>query len=215
MLVEDYLDRACAPLIPSVPYARRRELRAEWRQHLSALIEAYVELGHPRRRAAEKAIRQFGDPRTVAKDWVREWSAPPPDSLLSPAKVALASYTALAGLSLAGLKGMMPGGINGGSALAIPPEVALVTILLLTPAAAGFLMGLLLRGRSVLGSFFGLALTCLLTLTISGIVSPLWDPGGLFAGFQFVLWMPIGCASAAVGQLVRRGVPRLVRRLAD
>lgn len=67
--IEDYLDRACAPLIEVLPYGARMELRQEIGQHLRALVEAYRELGDTHERAFEKAIEKFGSPEMVARQW--------------------------------------------------------------------------------------------------------------------------------------------------
>jgi hypothetical protein len=72
-LIEDYLDRACGPLLDVIPYLKRRELRREWREHLEALIEARMELGEDVQAAANAAIRQFGDPQQLGNEWIREW----------------------------------------------------------------------------------------------------------------------------------------------
>src|SRR2546427_11434751 len=65
--IEDYLDHVCAPLVGLVPYARRQELRAELRGHLEALAASYRELGSAPNLASEQALRQFGDPRELAR----------------------------------------------------------------------------------------------------------------------------------------------------
>src|SRR3989442_1490179 len=71
--IEDYLDRVCAPLVELVPYARRQELRAELRGHLEALAASYRELGSAPNLASEQALRQFGDPRELARGCADEW----------------------------------------------------------------------------------------------------------------------------------------------
>src|SRR5689334_3911975 len=70
--IEDYLDRICAPMVPYVPYGARQERRREMRSHLEALATAYIELGSDPEEAATLAIRQFGNPRCVTRQWFRE-----------------------------------------------------------------------------------------------------------------------------------------------
>ena len=72
--VEDYLDHVCAPLVGVVPYARRSELRAELRGHLEALVATHEELGSERTAAVVMALRQFGPPRCLSRQWAREWT---------------------------------------------------------------------------------------------------------------------------------------------
>src|SRR5260370_38948195 len=71
--IEDYLDHVSAPLVGLVPYARRQELRAELRGHLEALAASYRELGSAPDTASEQALRQFGDPRELARRCADEW----------------------------------------------------------------------------------------------------------------------------------------------
>src|SRR5947208_1776604 len=71
--IEDYLDHVFAPLLGLVPYARRQELRAELRGHLEALAASYRELGSAPDTASEQALRQFGDPRELARGCADEW----------------------------------------------------------------------------------------------------------------------------------------------
>lgn len=71
--LELYLDRFCAPLVRTVPAEPLRELRAEVRCHLEALVDAHVELGASRDEAVEAALRQFGKPQTIGRQWARQW----------------------------------------------------------------------------------------------------------------------------------------------
>src|SRR5437773_12561009 len=72
--IEDYLDHVCAPLLGLVPYARRQELRAELRGHLEALVATHEELGSERTAAVVLALRQFGPPHHLSRQWAREWT---------------------------------------------------------------------------------------------------------------------------------------------
>jgi hypothetical protein len=67
--LEDWLDAACAPLIGRISYTERQDLRNEMRQHLHSLVLAYRELGEPAEVAVDKALRKFGDPATMARQW--------------------------------------------------------------------------------------------------------------------------------------------------
>lgn len=65
--VEDYLDRACAPMVDQISYAERSAIREELRAHLCALVEASIELGMEETEAVRSALRQMGKPKRLAK----------------------------------------------------------------------------------------------------------------------------------------------------
>jgi len=67
--LEDFLDAVCAPLIGKIPYAARLERRAEVRQHLDALVQAYLELGDTPEKAVAQALAKFGAPERLAWQW--------------------------------------------------------------------------------------------------------------------------------------------------
>src|SRR5437870_479455 len=71
--IDDYLDHVYAPLVGVVPYARRQELKAELRAHLETLAASYEELGSTPDGAVVSALRQFGDPSDLSREWTREW----------------------------------------------------------------------------------------------------------------------------------------------
>src|SRR5688572_25868589 len=71
-LIEDYLDHLCAPLVGAVPYPRRRELREEWGAHLDSLVEAHREMGYGPAGSVVEALRQFGPPEQVSRQWLQE-----------------------------------------------------------------------------------------------------------------------------------------------
>lgn len=66
---EDYLDRVCLPLLETLPYAARADLRREVASHLKSLSDAYEEMGDPPPVAARKAREKFGSPEKVARIW--------------------------------------------------------------------------------------------------------------------------------------------------
>ena len=73
--IEDYLDRIYAPMVGRLPYAHRQELRNEMRAHLGQLIAAHEELGSDSAEALTAALRQFGEPSTVASQWLEQLPA--------------------------------------------------------------------------------------------------------------------------------------------
>src|SRR5439155_12286412 len=87
--LEDYLDHVCAALVGLVPYARRQELRAELRGHLEALVATHEELGSERTAAVVMALRQFGPPRHLSRQWAREWTQGAAPTCIEPAWPAM------------------------------------------------------------------------------------------------------------------------------
>src|SRR6266581_7943431 len=102
--IDDYLDHVCAPLVGLVPYARRQELRAELRGHLEALVATHEELGSERTAAVVMALRQFGPPRCLSRQWAREWTHGAAPAGPQPAWPAM--LTALGSFGLATLLAM-------------------------------------------------------------------------------------------------------------
>ena len=209
--IEDYLDHVCAPLVGLVPYARRQELRAELRGHLEALVATHEELGSARTAAVVLALRQFGPPRCLSRQWAREWThgaAPAGPQPAWPAMfVALGSFglaSLLALVMLAPLTVGIGSYRNDGSV----PVVALISILL--PLLAGLTTGLLSPVRHALGTFYALAVLMLpsTALAISSLPQPQDSTGlaatsVLLALVQPIFWVPIGCGAAALGGSLR------------
>lgn len=69
--IEDYLDHAYAPLVGTLPYAKRQEIRAEMKQHLVQIIAAHQELGDNQDEAIEASLRQFGHPEKLTKSFLK------------------------------------------------------------------------------------------------------------------------------------------------
>jgi hypothetical protein len=194
--LEDYLDHLCAPLVGRVAYARRQEMRAEWRAHLDALVEAYVELGSTPDEAVTQALRQFGDARDLGRQWARSWKRKrvQPQSIRSPLLAALGVFSAASALSAALL----------GAPIGLPfdPSSLLLPLLgFVLPASAGLLTGWLARGRHAMGTFYALSLLIPLTAA-SGHTSAV-DVAAALGAAQLFCWMPIGCTAAMLGGWLR------------
>ena len=230
--LHDYLDHVCAPLVGIVPYDRRHELRAELRDHLEGLVASHEERGIDREVAVANALRQFGDPRRLARQCAREWSAPKVPVHLQPAWKALptalcsfafATSIALV-LNLTKQQGFAPG-VAGATWGALTPGIKFLiwlSVLYLLPLIAGLGTGLLAPARHALGVFFALSaiIPCLVLVFLMDT-----SPSGLapqveacleLAWLQVSLWVPLGCGSAALGGSLRRWlVPRSPRRALD
>lgn len=210
-LVEDYLDHVLAPLVGSVPYERRRELRAELGAHLEAMVEARMELGESREEASAAALRQFGNPARIGSEWLGEWRPKagfPRRSVLIALKCfAPASVLAWVTATL------------GGPAAA--PAVVFF-VLAFIPTVTGFVAGLLAPSRpgsSTLFALLGLALVTgiagwMEAFVLGRLESPVAFPLAALAMAQVCAWAPFGSIAATAGGAVRRRVLdklRLVR----
>src|SRR5258708_2116588 len=71
--IQDYLDMVCAPLVKYLTYAERKEHRQEMESHLESLALAHIELGSDPDEAVTLALQQFGSPKQVTAQWLREW----------------------------------------------------------------------------------------------------------------------------------------------
>lgn len=209
--IEDYLDHVCAPLVGVVPYPRRQELRAELRAHLESLIATHEELGSPADVGAVLALRQFGDPRAISRQWAREWLRPPSAGPVQPAwraiPTALACFGAASLLCLLLFRLSTGGGSNG--SVSIGPSGLLVLGGLL-PVLAGLITGLLAPARQALGTFFALALLVPPFVVLGSNpllqarLGSLWAESGMVMALILTLfWLPLGPATAALGGLLR------------
>jgi hypothetical protein len=204
--IEDYLDHVSAPLVGLVPYARRRELRAELRVHLEALVATHEELGSVRDAAVVLALRQFGPPRHLSRQWAREWTHGTTPASVQPAwramAVALGSFGLASLLTFAALAAVsVAGGAFLGSGF-MPLLMILVGGVM--PLLAGMTTGLLAPARHALGTFLALAILALPSLALAlpwqpGDGGALADCGMMLALAQLLSWVPIGCGAAALG----------------
>lgn len=67
--IEDFLDHRCAPLVGTVSYEERQQLRAELLQEIVSIVAAHEELGSTRQQAIALALSSLAAPSigTVAK----------------------------------------------------------------------------------------------------------------------------------------------------
>jgi hypothetical protein len=190
-----------APLIGVVAYARRQALRLEWRSHIEALVEGYLELGTDPDEAVAQALKQFGNPRRIGRQWANVWDGRTPDS--DPHAVGLPMLAALASFGLASV---------GAGILRQETTLFIAT----APVWAGLIAGLATRGRHMMGTFYALALLIPFTLWSEFVLPWHWNATAGFrhtysalapmplAVMQFLLWMPLGCATSALGGWLRR-----------
>jgi hypothetical protein len=218
--IEDYLDHVCAPLVGLVPYARRQELRAELRGHLEALVATHEELGSERDAAVVLALRQFGPPPHLSRQWAREWTKGAAPTRVEPAWRATLIALACFGVAALAALGLMGAAMSNLEPYAnINPMLLMIgPIGILLPALAGLATGCLAPARHALGTFLALSLLILPSaamalygLTQAEPVSHLtWGVG--MAYVQPLLWIPIGCATAALGGSLRASLLRQPRQ---
>jgi len=204
-LVEDYLDHVSAGLL-FLPRARRMEIRREIGQHIVALARAHEELNDAPLKAAQTALVRFGDPAKIVRSFSRAWKQP----------VSAQEATAFPGAALK--QGLL---WFGGAGLFVISSLFTITalaplgantqlasewvamIVLLLPIMAGWRVGQAAPARASVGTFYALSL---LTFAASLIASRMsggelyrpFDDLPVVAALMFALWMPLGCAAAAV-----------------
>jgi hypothetical protein len=199
--LDDYLDHVYAPLVGVVPYARRQELRAELSAHLETLAASYEELGSTPEAAVVLALQQFGEPRRLSRQWIREWIRPAEPARVQPAWRAM--LTALVCFGVASLFALF---VLMADRNSLDPFVGMILVGALPPLLAGVVTGLLAPARHALGTFFALALLILPSIALGAFAlnripesNHLAECGLVLAMIQSVYWMPIGCAAAALG----------------
>jgi AcrR family transcriptional regulator len=222
--LDDYLDHVCAPLVGLVPYARRQELRAELHSHLEALVATHEELGSARDAAVVLALRQFGPPGHLSRQWARAWVHGTSPTGVQPVWRAL--FIALVSFGLATLLalGLLVTVTRFPQFVQANISATLMTLAgagLLLPLAAGVTTGLLAPARHALGTFCALAVLILPSAAVA-IASPGQPPdspsvlahGLTLAVAQSMFWMPIGCAAAALGGSLRARLSQRPQRWA-
>jgi hypothetical protein len=207
--VEDYLDRVCAPLVETAPYAQRVELRCELREHLDALAASYRELGSEASVAVEEALGQFGEPRDLARRYADEWrrgaECGPPPSIGPDLWTALACF---------GLISAVHTLLSVLARSASPPAAAWIAVAITMPPIAGLITGLAAPWRPVRGALCAMFLLNLPTLATMPLYAHssagvAWQVGrGLVSfGLASLMNMPLGCAGAVLGSRLRPLLP--------
>jgi len=206
--LEDYLDHVLAPLVGTVPYNRRKELRAELTAHLEALVEARTELGETREQAITAALRQFGNPAVIGGEWLGEWR-PKSGFPLRTTRLAMAYFLPASLLALFVINVLSP--------VQTPP--AAFFVLTVIPTVTGFLVGLLARNRPAAGTLFGVLGLALITgllglievFVLGRLEQPVPMPLSGIAAIQLCIWAPLGSIAAIAGGVIRRKVLDTVR----
>ena len=203
LLIEDYLDHLCAPLVGIVPLAERRGLRAEVRSHLEALAAEYGFEGRPPLEAIAAALLELGEPWQVGQTFLREWLQGSPDA--APARLTRAA--AVRAFAFFGVAALPCWALLEHRALDVPAATDLTPWLwllaALAPLVAGALTGLAPQPRMGRGLCWAVGVLTLHALAAGALLLP--HPDGF--GFALCLplwWLPSGWLSAtATAHLVR------------
>jgi hypothetical protein len=206
---EDYLDHLCAPLLGVVPYAARRSLRAEVREHLLALVEEFEDAGLGPQEATAAALREHGEPWQIGESFADEWLRG-----TSPGPLArFAGGGTLYGFAWFGLVSvpmlLLVQGytllLNDNDGRRLLAYLALLAVL--APFLAGTLTGVTAPWRAIRATSDALALLILVSLG-SGLLMLPYTEGVYFALFQLLFWLPAGCVSASTAAALARSYRR-------
>lgn len=196
--IEDYLDHLCAPLVGTLAYPLRLELRRETKEHLLALAQAYEELGYPSDEALRAAMRQFGDPRTLGAEYARQYDPPLPQ------------FSMAYGIGVFALAFLLAGGLMVVNDFWEAGFFRFATFLAMFPLFAGYQVGLKVPRHPVRVAAFA---SSLLWLAVWGVFTLIETPdqsqlGSLWSGLglacYFLPALPNGCVGAFLGRWIRR-----------
>lgn len=193
--VDGYLDEISTGLI-DLPYETRCEIREELRSHLISLVNDYGWMGHASEEAVTRALRQFGEPATLARALVK---AEPPTGFWSSLRYGLCWFAGAAALF---------GGIVALSSLWHGPLSPMVIAFFVLPAVAGWKTGAAAPERAGLRAFYALTILAFTGFALGVLVMNVSRSFGM-SMFSLLLiaplWMPVGCLAAELsGARLRR-----------
>jgi|GEM_PF-776875 hypothetical protein len=226
-IIEQYLDRLCAPLAGVLPPAERCRLREETGGHLESLARAYTHEGREPVEAARLAVEKFGECGAVGEDFLEAWFAHQPRGALAQ-RIGLANARALTCFGAANLTAALlllvrvcwPSaepytfGLSVAQARQIVPEplplpdlspasLALAVVALVGPPAAGWAAGTWVPVRPVRAVLRVQVLLTLYTFALGAQLLPLRE-GILLGVFQVVYWLPAGAGAAHLAAALTR-----------
>jgi len=211
--IEDYLDHLCAPLVGSLPYARRQEIRREAEAHLYASIEEHREMGLSAERATEAALQAYGAPYRLAQAILDTWYSGV-GSRTRPAlysRVATLRAFACFSIPMAISAFLVESYALADSGLERVPWV--LVWLLTSPLLAGALTGRLVPVRSAQAVVNVMAILALHGMVAALLMLPRRE-GFSFVLFQLVYSLPVGARTAFLIQILCRHLRRAAFRTA-
>jgi len=227
-MMEDYLDRVCAPLVGQVTREKREEIRQRVRQRLQQFAAAHRELGSTPSEAVDLAIVQCGPPEVISSRWLRNNTAnlaaqtgasgrtseKLPDRLFGTAKASTAVATLTFGLPYIAFLSQMSGHIE--STIQQPSVTFNRVWLFAVPLLAGLLTGLAAKSRPGRGVVNAIGLITLQAIAIFGLtgslaIAEIGPDLTQYAGASLlavvcglVPWLLLGCAGTAAGRRIRK-----------
>jgi hypothetical protein len=234
--LERYLVELALYLKGVVPDLEVRRFLEETADHLAALLEDRGDSESP----VLEVVREFGEPRRLADTFIEAWYNRRPgrrliERLLGPGNMLVLSIfgtAALAYWALLQFRVFLP----SDSAFHLPwspgqirrffPEplpfpdfswqfLLLTGIPVLAPPILGWVVGRIVPVRPHVTVYGVLMLLTVASYAIGISLLPVTD-GLVFAVFQTVYWLPVGCGCAYLSsKAARRGRLRLAQRLAE
>jgi hypothetical protein len=212
--VEDFLDRVYARLVRWVPYERRQEFRKEMRSHLLSMIEAEREKGVPVGEATERAVRRFGRPRRLAREFLKAGNY-----MKGSLEEAFTFATAGFGLSLLLLFALFVFSQVVEDPMSLLEQYRLdLPLVYLIYVVNPFLVGLFVGERAQWKAFPGLLLSgaFLASVTLAvGLIGEQSQPGQMGRALLPLegVWVLIGLVGAALANVLRLTVGRYQVRI--
>lgn len=226
-LLDDYLDRLRAPLVGIVPLERRQRFLGEVAGHLEALVEDYCLDGETAEEAARRAMREHGEPGTLAEEFVAAWfqkgARGPIERRFGRANctafgafvVAQAAYLLVLQIRVFEPNGayyrlpFSPGQIRQIWPAPLPyPEASfwfafLIGYPIVAPFLAGWWTGRRVPVRAATAVYHALAPLILCSFAVGACLLPVTE-GVLFALIQLFVWLPTGTLIAHVTSVLAR-----------
>jgi hypothetical protein len=194
--LEDYLEHLGAPLVGIVPYPERKAFRQEAHAHIEGLIHEYVWQGQDLDKATETALREFGEPWNVGRDFLEEWLLGTP-RLRPPILIRRATSTAFAWFGIASMLILLLLEQVLGSPAHDAQLSGLALAAFLAPFVAGGLTGTMCSAQAERGVRNAVGILTLHSVVIGLLLLPRVE-GLAFAAWQLLFWLPAGRITATV-----------------
>jgi len=211
--IEDYLDHLCAPLVGSLPYARRQEIRREAEAHLYASIEEHREMGLSVERATEAALQAYGAPYRLAQAILDTWYSGAGSRTRPALYSRTATLRAFACFSIPTAISALLVESYAPTDIGLERSLWMGLWLLVSPLLAGALTGRMVPVRSA-QAVANVMLLLLLHGTVAAFLMLPRRDGFYFVLFQLLYSLPVGALTAFLTQVICRHLRRTAFRTA-